>query len=347
MNEAESVVNAMIGNKSTQERGDGLYIWEQYEHIPYKRMPIQAWTALLKGYVHAGMMSKADSLFSALCSIGSRDENGPSMKKRKRDETQNQGRANVRTLNTLLRGCLWSATSINNDLSSIISTEKKTKQVFKRPPRNELVGGVVTAERAWEQFSAMNHLDNITFDSSSYEYFITLLCQSLQCEKAEHHLQKMKDQFNLSNVTTYSDPSVVESLIVCLVALARAYALLGQDDVSQKYTKEALHIIQHIELPTSPSNVIVAESKKSKVATGGKQAWKSGMNADGIGRREQSNTLFRSHRISELKLEATSLSQYSTSHENSKIYAKIMATRLLYFSGGGTTGLNAVMSYQT
>lgn len=339
MSEAESVVTVMLGNKSTEDRGE-LYIWEQYEHIPYKRMPIQAWTALLKGYVHGGMMAKADSLFSALCSVG-RDQNELSMKKRKRNKTENQGRANVRTLNTLLRGCLWSATYINNDLSSF-DTEKKTKTVLKHPPRNELVGGVVTAERAWEQFSTMTHLDKTSFDSSSYEYFITLLCQSLQCEKAEHHLQKMRDQFNLSNVTEYLDPSLLESLIVCLVALARAYALLGQYENSRKCSKEALHIIQHLEFPTSSSSVIVAESKKTKVAMGGKQAWKSDSNANGIGRRDQSNILFRSHRISELKLEATSLSRFSASHQNSKSYAKIMTTRLLYFSGGGTTGLKVM-----
>lgn len=322
LDEAERVVAAMLGSTGTCINKDE-YIWNIYDHIPYKKMPIQAWTALLKGYVHGGMMGKADSLFSALC--GSKAERGKegNSKKRKRVEIKQQDRANVRTLNTLLRGCLWSAATIEPN-------QKRTKS-------QQLVGGVVTAERAWEQFSSMNS-DSTCVDSSSYEYFITLLCQSLQCEKAEQQLMQMKEQFKLSNDLNSADPTLIESLVVCLIVLSRAYALLGKTDDTKRCAKEALNVIRHIESPNSVSETGPAK-KKSQIATGGKQAWKSHMNNDGSGRREQSNTLFRSHRISELKSEATSFTEY---FKNEKTLAKMMVSKLLYFSGGGTTGLNAI-----
>lgn len=321
MDEAERVVLSMLGDDATED-----YLWEKYEHIPYEKMPIQAWTALLKGYVHGGLMAKADSLFSALC--GTANEGGSS-RKRKRVEPKHQDKANVRTLNTLLRGCLWSATTINSDAKKSAGSKKNKGKGDKS--RHELVGGIVTAERAWEQFSKSG---SNGFDSSSYEYFITLLCQSLQYEKAELHLKKMKEQFNLSNELEDADPTLIESLAVCLVAMSRAYALLSNAKSVKRCTEEALKLIRHLESRNS-SNETGPAKKKPKIATGGKQAWNGGS-----GRREHSNTLFRSHRISELKLEATNLGQYCCG--DSKALAKVMISRLMYFSGGGTTGLNAI-----
>ncbi|KAL7506044.1 hypothetical protein ACHAXN_003416 [Cyclotella atomus] len=336
LDEAERVVVTMLGNTSACIDKDE-YIWDRYDHIPYKKMPIQAWTALLKGYVHGGMMAKADSLFCALCGCKAEDDGneGHSMKK-KRVETKQQDKANVRTLNTLLRGCLWSATTIDYDANNL-GTQPKQKRA---KSRQELVGGIVTAERAWEQFSSMKS-DNTCVDSSSYEYFITLLCQSLQCEKAEHQLMQMKEQFKLSKDLTNADPALIESLVVCLVVLSRAYALLGKTNDVKRCANEALKVIRHIESTNSDSKAIPAK-KRPNVATGGKQAWKTDANNDGNGRREQSNTLFRSHRISELKAEATSLNQYFDRNSDRKTLAKMMVARLLYFSGGGTTGLNAM-----
>ena len=120
MDEAERVVTSMLGTDVTKDQ----YIWEKYDHIPYKRMPIQAWTALLKGYVHGGLMAKADSLFMALCGNAAADVNDGSSKKRKRVERNHGDRANVRTLKTLLRGCLWSAATLNEDAK----TEPKKKK---------------------------------------------------------------------------------------------------------------------------------------------------------------------------------------------------------------------------
>ena len=337
MDEAERVVSSMLGHSledTTEE-----YIWEKYDTISCKRMPIQAWTALLKGYAHGGMMAKADSLFSALCYNQSDDESENKSKKRKRTEPKNDCTANIRTLNTLLRGCLWSATSINPDVKkSVGEHRKKKKNLNRRVLRNEQVGGIATAERAWELFNKIIQKKKDTaYDSSSYEYYITLLCQSLQYEKAELRVKQMKEQFDLSNDMRNTDPSVVESLVVCLVALARAYALLGKVEDVQRCTAEALKMIKIL----NSSGEKEQNKKGNNITTGGKQGWKSNADTDEKGRREQSNTLFRSHRVSELETEATALGQYFT-HGDENCLAKTMATRLLYFSGGGTTSLNAI-----
>jgi pentatricopeptide repeat protein len=353
MLEAERIANVMLGRNDNiiTSTGCDAYIWEHYDRIPYKRMPIQAWTALLKGYVHAGMMAKAESLFSVLC----RDAGGASMngnsgdsKKRKRDDKKSEGRVNVRTLNTLLRGCLWSAATINDAKTRTNKQKEKGKKSKGNAAKNELVGGVVTAERAWEMFK--KHV-GCSFDSSSYEYFITLLCQSLQCDKAEKYLNYMKEQFNLSEVAGMSnvDQSLVESRVVCLVALSRAYAIRGKVDDCKRCTKEALKMIENLGSATSATDAFDSKKKPKRIATGGKQSWKPESNADGTlsGRREQSNMLFRSHRISELKSEATTLHNYANNHHDNMILARVMMTRLLYFSGGGTTGLNAITDINT
>ncbi|KAL7522100.1 hypothetical protein ACHAWX_006782 [Stephanocyclus meneghinianus] len=345
---AEKVVNEMLGLSDTTAKenlGREDYIWEKYDQIPYEKMPIQAWTALLKGYVHAGMMAKADSLFSALCrdfTLTALHVKESSSKKRKRVETKTEARANVRTLNTLLRGCLWSAASINYD-QGLPTKQRKTQDLL----RNDLVGGLVTAKRAWEQFNSnfQGKKNNVGYDSSSYEYFITLLCQSLQCEKAELLLTHMKKHLNIPNRIGNTDPTLVESMVVSLVALARAYALLGKISDCQRCTKEALGMTSSLD--SNHTDIKSCEDKnKSMVATGGKQAWKLKTNIDGSlnARREQSNVLFRSHRISELKSEAMALSSHSKNHFDCdyRILARILMTRLLYFSGGGTTGLNTI-----
>ena len=55
---------------------------------------VQAYTALLKGYVHSGMIGQAVQLYSRMCTL-----------------QNHKGRPNVRSFNTLLRGCLWNSTT--------------------------------------------------------------------------------------------------------------------------------------------------------------------------------------------------------------------------------------------
>lgn len=122
---------------------------------------------------------------------------------------------NVRTLNTLLRGCLWCAATCTDD---------------------NLVGGVVTSEIAWEKYK---NLDIATeqqtrFDVSSYEYSITLLCQALRVEAAEKRISEMKLAFGLSDkkqaLESSNDQSLMEGLAMAYCALARANTILKKEE---------------------------------------------------------------------------------------------------------------------
>ena len=363
--EAERIVSEMLSQQSSQKlqrKGKTYhqsYFWEGRKQFSYKQVPIQAWTALLKGYVHSGMMAKAYSLFDHLCdahrsSLSSIEGEGGGKKngkKRKTGEVENG--PNVRTFNTLLRGCLWTATSLTiGDTSSVDS-------------KNELVGGVATAGRAWLICEDVN----ITGDSSSYEYYISILSQSLQCQAAENCLRKMRVEFGIHDCVNVGqnsiglpgdmDPSIIESFVVCLVAIARGFALLGEVKDSRRCAEESLRYLDLLSACKVLASPSVDPPTAMKQTTGGKKAWKDSMtnvnsrdDGNSTGRREESNRLFRSHRQSELRSEASTLRDLFISHpekqvdcianENASFVAQMMLTRLLYFSGGGTTDRDAM-----
>lgn len=372
-NEAERVVNEMLlvsqskqtsmNEKQRTDRKQPHYFWESCKRFSYKHVPIQAWTALLKGYVHSGMMEKADSLFNHLCDVHhhlSTTTTTNTGTKRKRDGHDNG--PNVRTLNTLLRGCLWTATSISGLDGNKDRIDNQSNDGL---AMEKLVGGVMTAERAW---SLCEKVD-IRLDSSSYEYFITLLSQALRLHDAENCLYKMRSEFGCSRAGDDDevDPTMIESLVVCLVAIARGYALLGKENDGQRCAEEALRYLHEIvSSSTQTGGAAIAVSNDDnptkRRATGGKKAWKannttatnSRNDIESTGRRDESNKLFRSHRLSELRSEASLLlelcspplpkqAQHSIVTKNASYVSKFMLTRLLYFSGGGTTGKDATM----
>ena len=153
---------------------------------------VQTKTALLKGFCHSGCIEKAHELFLSMC-----------LSKRKNDHP------NVRTLNTLLRGCLWSAATTTKD--------------------DVLVGGVVTAEIAWATCKGLG----IAFDVSSYEYSITLLCQALRVEDAIARILEMKQAFGLAKeqkvTASNDDQSLTEALAIAYCSLTRAYTILNEE----------------------------------------------------------------------------------------------------------------------
>ncbi|KAL7431685.1 hypothetical protein ACHAXM_003833 [Skeletonema potamos] len=407
--EAEGVVIGMLllrdaqGNQPQQRRRSNEYFWNEcnqasnnYNH--YKLVPIQAWTALLKAYVHSGLMSKADSLFEFLMMSSS-----STGKKRKHthddDDSSNRNRngPNVRTVNTLLRGCMWTAASItnfehhggveevsakhdddhDNKMKKPMGETNKQRQQSQPPPSSPLpalVGGVPTAQRAWSLCSTTttkNDKPNSIqlFDTSSYEYFVTILSQSLRCKDALQYLDQMKRDFGIigdgssSSAVVVVDPSIMESMIVCLVAISRGYVMLGDFDQGRECANEALVVLERLQSSLqnrgdnddAPNSVSPSSSKK--VVTGGKRAWNESKNGGGDthhnnndgkpdGRREESNKLFRSHRLSELRSEALTLKnacsssnrpEESIATHDATYFARQMMTRLFYFSGGGTT----------
>lgn len=329
--------------KGNKRRQSSLYFWENHKHFSYKHVPIQAWTALLKGYVHSGVMAKAYSLFQHLCDahshrssttsaiIGHNDNDdddksvGKLNRKKRTTTTVVENGPNVRTFNTLLRGCLWTATSIHDNI--------------------DLVGGIVTADRAWLLCENVN----ITCDSSSYEYYISMLSQSLQCQAAETCLRKMRNEYDIRDCSDDVDSSIIESYVVCLVVIARGHALLGKVKDVRRCTDEALRYLDSSSASIKGyATSSITPSLTIKQTTGGKKAWRESVNSrddDGnlTGRREESNRLFRSHRQAELRQEALVLQGVDCiATKNMLFVAQMMLTRLLYFSGGGTTDKDAI-----
>ena len=335
IHEAEKIVYMMLSRTKSETVSCPPYFWkEEHTHKLYKQVPIQAWTALLKGYVHSGMMSKADSLFNHRCMVhksilsssANSDKSDGGSKKRKRDADSGP---NVRTLNTLLRGCLWTATSLDTNEST------------------QLVGGVMTASKAWSLCEDVN----IERDSSSYEYYISILSQSLQCKSAEGCLQKMKDKFGVSNDGKSPDDvdsSILESLVICLVVIARGYALMGDRKNGKRCAEQALLYLDMSagnHGTVQDSHDMSSSEKHQQKTTGGKKAWARD-DGNATGRREESNKLFRNHRLSELRSEVSSLLELCSQEDssatgNTSHVAQFIMTRLLYFSGGGTTGKEA------
>lgn len=134
---------------------------------------------------------------------------------------------NVRTLNTLLRGCLWSAATLSDN--------------------DKMVGGVITAESAWKRYKSLKIADK-TFDISSYEYSVTLLCQALRVDDAIARISEMKLAFDVSehqkDFLSSDDQSLAEGLAVVYCALARAYTVMKKREAAISACKSSLHFAQ-------------------------------------------------------------------------------------------------------
>lgn len=282
-----------------------------------KQVSIETHTALLKGYAHSGMIHKADSLFRSISQ--SRDK---------------RNRPNVRTLNTLLRGCLWTAATLkaNSDLQYTLS------------------GGVVTSKEAW---SRVDKSIESSLDSSSYEYYIAQLCYALRLEEANQLVSEMKRRYGVPNIPNVTrqvapdsslDPTLLESLAISTAALARASAMLGKIELAKKNADETISLVEAARACASSEERPTSASLKG--ASGGKRAWRDPARggASNPPRRSVSNSIFRGHRLSEVELEAHGILRIcsgNASRLTPKTLARYLLTRVLYFSGGGTTVLSS------
>ena len=96
-----------------------------------------------------------------------------------------------------------------------------------------MVGGVQSMEEAWSRSKQIK----LGFDASSYEYSVISLCYALRVSEAENRIHEMKNAIA-------KDDSVIESLSICLIALARAYAILGNQSEAKMNAEAALSIIE-------------------------------------------------------------------------------------------------------
>mmetsp|Transcript_11422 Transcript_11422/g.27317 ORF Transcript_11422/g.27317 Transcript_11422/m.27317 type:complete len:742 (+) Transcript_11422:49-2274(+) len=261
-------------------------------------------TALLKGICHSGKIGKAHELFLSMCASKAKS-NYP----------------NVRTLNTLLRGCLWCAVTSTKDGS--------------------LVGGVVTAEIAWRRFKSLYCKDGqpacTPFDISSYEYSITLLCHALRVDEAIKRISEMKLAFDVMEkmeaLASSDDQSLTEGLAMVYCALARAYTILKKEDDAIAACKNSLIFSK------ASKDALKRSSSFSR-----KCGWRKHDKRDGD-RRTESNSIYRHHRLSEIERESRALMTVSQNVSMDEMDVKVasrdlarrLITRLVFLSGGGTT----------
>jgi pentatricopeptide repeat protein len=267
---------------------------------------VETKTALLKGICHSGNIRKAHELFDSMCQSKAKT-NYP----------------NVRTLNTLLRGCLWCA----------VTTSKE----------DIIFGGVVTAEKAWKKYKSLNDGEESqntqALDVSSFEYSISLLCQALRVNDAIRRISEMKAAFGLSEekreTTSSDDQSLTEGLAVAYCALARAYTIMSME-------QEAIKACQ--------TSMSFAKESKDALKRGNsfsrKRGWKEAQSREDD-RRTESNAIYRNHRLTEIEAEAKTLMNICQEANTSGIDGKVLSrglarrliTRLIFLSGGGTTGM--------
>ena len=299
---------------------------------------IELQTALIKGYAHAGDMHNAMRVY---LSLFAEDKN-------RREKRYDNKRPNVRTLNTLLRGSLWTAAMPSSKQIGGGSEFKK----------DDIAGGVVSSEDAFETF--MRHsTEQIQPDASSFESTISLLCQSFRIEAAQARIEIYQRQFNIrikgkaSIKAETPDQSTFETLAAVYLCLARANAMIGNWDHVWDACQRSMHALQasrhHLEDGDSGQEIQETQSarKKGKSTSGGKRAWKRGSGTvDGqTDHRNTSNLMYREHRLNEMELELKSLLNIRRETKDQTISSlhrlrSHLTSKLFYFGGGGSTELS-------
>ena len=232
---------------------------------------------------------------------------------------------NVRTLNQMIRGCLWTAATVDSD--------------------DRISGGVITSEAAWQLYKAFGQINygqsKPQVDLSSYEYSVTLLCQALQLEKAEIRIEEMKRAYNVDvtkDTITGGNSAVFETLSMAYLALARGKALIGDKVGAIQDGNFAWRALEASRNRQASDCYDINDTLNIGSVSGEKRAWK--VNEDD--RRKKSNELFRNHRLQEFELELASILELcqSSTLPTSTVLATRLVTGLFYFSGGATSKLS-------
>jgi len=266
-----------------------------------QKINVQTHTSLLKGYCHSGLLHKASDLYYRMTQ--SKDI---------------KDRPNVRTLNTLLRGCMWTAAQLE---------------------QGRVEGGTVTSEKIWHNTHTQLP------DVSSYEYSVALLTQSLQCDIAERRIEQFCQRFEVTNQTlkgkheryhAKQDPfSTLETLAVSYLNLSKAHSLLQNKALSKRFAERTLDVI-------SSARVVQIHTQHCKTTSiGGKRAFRSEHSG---GRREESNVIFRSHKLGEIENDANVILSYIQKGGSSTnvSLASTLVRKIVATDGGGTTDLQAI-----
>jgi pentatricopeptide repeat protein len=265
---------------------------------------VETMTTAIKGYGLAGDMTKATRLFQSMLTAKSK-----------------QAQPNTRTLNTLLRGCLWTAATIPEHVD---------------PNAMATLGGVITSEAMWQTFQQfmLAHNNNqknqkehiITLNVSAFEYSIALLCQDLRMLAAQQRIDACLQQFA-------NHPDVLETMAISYASMARAKAMLGDIQGALEACREARKTIGK----TTALQCHVQGVNGNQPQAGGKQGWKGSSTSNES--RTVSNAVYRKHRLSEVEMQLQAMEETCRSKTlpDDIMLAKHMLNGLFYFSGGGVT----------
>jgi tRNA G46 methylase TrmB len=240
------------------------------------QLNVELQTALIKLYARAGLVSKGADRFATMCRA--------------------TAKPNVRTINTLLRSCLWTA-------------------VAQGESPGELVGTVSVSEAAWKLYR-----EHVTrkdaLDASSFEYSTILLCQALNVEAAEVRIEELQAHYNirLKGRATFvageedSQAEGLETLAVLYLALSRAYALLGRINDTWLACQRVLSAVQ---LGRKCRDGPTKDSQGPKPTSGGKRSWNAASDSEQqIRRRVDSNSAYRDHKLREVERETRALLRF-------------------------------------
>jgi len=221
-----------------------------------------------------------------------------------------QRQPNVRTLNTLLRGMLWAATIEDG--------------------QGGHVGGVYSAREAWGLYQGER-------DISSFEYYITLLCQALCVEEATVMIESLQRKCSVSlrgkAAWTGGDQESLESLAGAYTSLARAFVLLGDGENMWTASQRALSAVRASRKLLDRKDSADAKDTKGGTKTAGGKRGFHNRNEDE--KRTRSNMAFRGHRLSEHETEIKQLlkmRQHCQSERMRKRLAEALFSQLFYFS---------------
>lgn len=194
---------------------------------------------------------------------------------------------NLRTINTLLRGCVQTG-----DVAIAESLVARAQKDFK-----------------------------IALDVSSWEYLVTLLCQSLKLDKVLPIVGRLKDDAACASgmagmyVNMARTAAVLGDWKVCRKALTGAAASL--DSVASTDANEDQNDREDDEAAVTATATATAGTKGDK-GTGGKRGSSS---AETDARRQESLEVYREHLKSELGAELKVIEAFMTARKDSKVSA--------------------------
>eukprot|EP00750_Incisomonas_marina_P009732 INCI16100.1.p1 GENE.INCI16100.1~~INCI16100.1.p1 ORF type:complete len:1584 (+),score=395.51 INCI16100.1:138-4889(+) len=268
---------------------------EMRTEFPANGIGVVAFTSMVKGLCSQGELFKALVVYDTMKQPTRKGGPKKSAKRKQSGSDPNQQQIqrwvcvpNLRTINTLLRGCL-----ISGD-----------------------------AKAAEEIFAEMQAIPRCAPDASTFDYYSGLLGQGLQYRKLTDVLPLSRQ---LSSAGT--DGSVSTELPEVLIALARAGFLLGYDGSARKFLQQARRQLQKAIANDSYGghgghSVDYGESgdgyrKPLAIAEGGRRAGTQSRADDE--RRQESNRIFRRHRASEMLRAVHSLERFMTGDAKSHI----------------------------